>query len=115
MLDFISNIFKPVAKLVDEVHTSDEERMKLRNALAKMQMQMQSKSIDLMKAEASSDHFIVAAWRPFCSIILIFLVVADGYGWAKAPEQIYGLAESFLMMYTGSRGLEKVTKTFKGK
>lgn len=113
MLDFISKIFEPAAKLVDELHVSDEEREKLKNEFARIQADMQSKSVELMKAEASSDHFVVAFWRPFCSICLISLIVADGYGLAEAPDQVYSLAEIFLSVYGGSRGLEKVAKVWK--
>lgn len=114
MFDFISNIFKPAADLVDNLHVSDEERGKLQNELAKIQAQMHEKSAELMKAEVSSDHWLVAAWRPMCVLLLITLILADGYGWAKAPEQVYDLASLFLSTYAGSRGLEKITRIVKG-
>ena len=37
LFDFIANIFKPAADIVDELHTSDEEKGRLRNELAKIQ------------------------------------------------------------------------------
>lgn len=113
MLDFISKIFEPAAKLVDELHVSDEERAKLKNEFAKIQSEMHSKSVDLMKAEASSDHWIVAAWRPLCAIFLFATIVLDSYGIGNAPQPIYSLAEIFLTTYAGGRSLEKVTKVFK--
>jgi hypothetical protein len=113
MLDFISNIFKPAADLVDELHVSDEERLKLRNELARIQADMQAKSVELMTAEAKSDHFIVAAWRPLIALLLFSLILADGYGLANAPDQVYNLAEIFLSVYGGSRGLEKVARIMK--
>nr|VFJ43046.1 MAG: hypothetical protein BECKDK2373B_GA0170837_100426 [Candidatus Kentron sp. DK]VFJ55657.1 MAG: hypothetical protein BECKDK2373C_GA0170839_104934 [Candidatus Kentron sp. DK] len=30
VLDFIGGVFKPVADLIDNVHTSDEERLELK-------------------------------------------------------------------------------------
>jgi hypothetical protein len=66
-----------------------------------------------MTAEAKSEHFIVAAWRPICVILLIVLIIADAYGVAKAPAQIYELANLFLTTYAGGRSLEKVTKVLK--
>lgn len=115
IFDFIGDIFEPATDLIDNLHTSDEEKLKLRNELAKIKMQMHEKSVSLMEAEVKSDHFIVAAWRPICVIILICLIVADAYGWAKAPKQIYDLANLFLTTYAGGRSLEKITGSFKTK
>ena len=101
MLDFISNIFKPAAKLIDDLHVSDEERGKLQNELAKIQAQMQSKSVELMKAEAS--------------LILFTLILLDGFEAIKAPSQVYDLATTFLGVYGGGRSLEKLGKAIGGK
>lgn len=113
LFDFIGDIFKPATKLIDDLHTSDEEKLKLRNELGKIKAQMHEKSVELMTAEVSSDHFIVAAWRPLCVLMLIGLIIADAYGWAKAPPQIYDLANLFLTTYAGGRSLEKITKAIK--
>lgn len=113
MIDFIKGLFGSAEKIIDELHVSEEEKGKLRNEFAKIQSEMHSKSVDLMKAEASSDHFIVAAWRPLCAIFLFATIVLDSYGIGNAPESIYSLAEIFLTTYAGGRSLEKVTKAFK--
>lgn len=113
LLDFIGGIFKPAADLVDELHVSDEERGRLRNELANIQQKMQAKSIELMAAEAKSDHWIVAAWRPMVSLLLFTLILGDGYGIAEAPQQVYDLAEMFLSVYAGGRSLEKIAKVIK--
>lgn len=113
MLDFIKSIFGPAERIIDELHVSEEEKGKLRNEFARIQADMHAKSVDLMKAEASSDHFIVAAWRPLCAILLFSIIMLDAYSIGNAPEQVYSLAEIFLTTYAGGRSLEKVTKAFK--
>lgn len=113
MLDLIAGLFKPAAKLIDDLHVSDEERGKLRNALATIQANMQKESIKLMTAEANSDHWIVAAVRPICSLILFTLILLDGFKFIEAPSQVYSLAEMYLSVYAGSRGLEKIAKVVK--
>ena len=110
MLDFISNIFKPAVDLVDELHVSDEERGKLQLEITKVQASIQKESVKLMIAEAKSDHFLVAAWRPICALILFSLILLDGFKFVDAPEQVYSLAELFLGVYGGGRTLEKVAK-----
>ncbi len=37
IFNFISNIFKPAVDLVDELHTSDEEKLKLQSTLKKVE------------------------------------------------------------------------------
>ena len=113
LFDFIGNIFAPAADLIDNLHTSEEEKLTLKNELTKIQAGMQAKSIELMKAEVSSEHFIVAAWRPLCAISLFVLILLDGFGLVKAPEQVYKLAEMFLGIYGGGRSLEKIAKAVK--
>ena len=113
MFDWIKSIFSPAVDLIDNLHTSEEEKGKLRNELARIQSQMHSKSVELMTAEVKSDHFLVAAWRPLCVLTLIGLIVADAYGVAKAPQQIYDLANMFLTTYAGGRSLEKIIKAKK--
>lgn len=110
MLDFISNIFKPAASLIDSIHVSDEERGKLRNELAKVQAGIHAKTADLMIAEAKSDHFIVAAWRPLCALSLVIMIVLGGFNFLTVPQEVYNLSEIFLGAYTGGRSLEKVSK-----
>lgn len=109
LFSFISDIFKPAAELVDKLHVSDAERMQLRNELVKIQSGMHEKSIDLMKAEASSDHWIVAAVRPICTLILFILILCDAYGLADAPPQVYDLAQMYMGIYAGGRSLEKIS------
>ena len=113
IFSFITNLFAPATKLIDEISTTDEERLKLRNELARIQQEVHAKTTDLMIAEVKSEHWIVAAWRPLCVLLLISLIIADAYGWAKAPDQIYELANLFLTTYAGSRGLEKISRNLK--
>lgn len=124
LFSWISSIFSPAADLVDNLHTSDEERLTLRNELAKLQTEVNTKLIGLeeekvkalsrvQEAEANSKWQLVAVWRPICSLLIVGIIIADSFGWIVAGEQIYDLAKVFLGAYTTSRGLEKVAKTMK--
>lgn len=110
MLDFIGKIFEPAANLIDEIHVSDEERGKLQLEIAKVQAGIHKESTKLMTAEANSDHFLVAAWRPLCALVLFGLILLDGFKFVDAPPQVYSLAELFLGVYGGGRSLEKISK-----
>lgn len=124
LTDFIAGIFKPAVDLVDDLHTSTEEKLQLRNKLAEIQEQANAKVIELEKArldamakveaaEASSSHWLRANWRPITSLALVGLIIADSFEWVNAGSQIYDLANIFLGAYTTSRGLEKVAKAIK--
>ena len=114
MLELIAGLFKPAAKLIDDLHVSDEERGKLRNELAKIQSGMHKESIKLMTAEANSTHMLTSIWRPICALILFSLILLDGFKLVEAPTQVYDLATTFLGVYSGGRSLEKVAKAVKG-
>lgn len=113
MFDWISNLFKPAADLVDNLHVSEEERGELRNKLMEVQGKIHSQVTDLMKTEATSQHFIVAAWRPITSIILVTILFCDAFGFIQANDKLFSLAEMFLGVYAGSRGFEKIFKASK--
>lgn len=119
ILSFISNIFKPAADIVDELHVSDEERGKLRNELARIQEDILSKYVELekmsitaqmevQKAEASSSHWLAANWRPICALMIVGIIVAGSFGLVAVTPDIYHLAEIFLGVYGGGRSLEKL-------
>ncbi len=82
ILSFISSIFKPAVDLVDELHTSDEEKGNIRNQLAAIQAGVQDKIIDLeakrleyekqlvdarsevLTAEIQGKSWLQRNWRP---------------------------------------------------
>ena len=124
ILSFISNIFAPVAKVIDDVHTSTEEKLQLKNELAKVQADVQTKLIELegkaieadtkiREAEASSSSWLTQSWRPICSILIVALIVLGSFGVVTVTSDIYELAKIFLGVYGGGRSIEKLGEVFK--
>jgi hypothetical protein len=118
IFDFIGNIFKPAADLVDNISTTDEERLQLRNEFKKLENQATAKILELEKtkiealsrvevAEANSKHWIRANWRPITALTLVGLIVAGSMGWATVPVEIYNLSTVFLGGYGVGRSFEK--------
>lgn len=96
ILSFIGEIFKPAAKLIDDLHTSDEEKLTLKNKLTVIQNQMHSKIIDyetkllasqtsIITAEANGQSWIQRNWRPITMLTFLALVVCDSFGWLANP------------------------------
>ena len=132
IFSFISSILAPATKLIDEIVTSDEERLKLRNELAQIEKEVKIKAIDLEQrivtdqtkiqvAELKQESFFVKAARPFAtwslvSIILFTYVAAPfiKYIWDIDIPKIDDTAIITLGAISGThtlgRSIEKVMK-----
>lgn len=126
LFDFIGNIFKPAANLVDELHVSDEERFKLRNELAKIQGEVDKKFMDLQKtaidaqskvqvAEAGSKYWLTATWRPITCLSLVGLILAESFGIIPPlSDNVYMLTNIMFGSYSVGRSYEKAKRIAKG-
>lgn len=124
ILSAITGLFAPATKLIDKVSTTEQEKLELRNELAKIEAEVSSKMIDLekkaleleielRKTELSSPHWIVAAWRPIASLGLISAVVYHSYAGKPMPAEMVNLVEMFLGVHAGGRTIEKVASAIK--
>jgi hypothetical protein len=124
LFSFIGDIFKPAADLVDNLNTSDEERITLRNEFKKIEQTVVTKLIDLEKAkldamqkiqvaEAQSKHWLQGNWRPMCSVTLLALVVGGSFSWFTLDPKVYDIAMYFLGLYGTGRSLEKSAAALK--
>jgi hypothetical protein len=123
LMDFIGGIFKPAADLIDNMHTSTEEKMSMSNQLEKIQNAMTSKVLDLdaqllasktaiITAEANGQGILQRNWRPITMLTFLLLVVFDSFGWLTnrlAPEA-WTLLQLGLGGYVVGRSAEKITK-----
>jgi len=114
ILAFISSIFAPATEILKNVHTSDADRMKLENEFEKIKagisekmIALEMEKIKLQETEVQSSNWIVAAWRPLCSIAVVGIIIAASFGLAHPDQKFYDLAQWFLVGYAGGRSLEK--------
>lgn len=122
---FVSGIFSPAADLIDNLHTSEEEKGKIRTEIAKIQAEVLNKTTDLeMKrldaiskvqiSESQSKYRITATWRPICSIAMVTIIILASFGVIDKPDSdFYDLAKMFLGIYGGGRSLEKIGSVLK--
>ena len=128
ILSFIGEIFKPAAKLIDDLHTSDEEKLTLKNKLTVIQNEMHSKVIDyetkllasqssIIIAEASGQGWMQRSWRPITMLTFLGLVVCDSFGWLASPlaAEAWTLLQIGLGGYVTGRSIEKVAVKLKPK
>jgi len=124
-LDLVVGIFKPAAELIDELHTSEEEKLQKKNELLEIQAaamdaalqyerDLMNAQADIVHAEASSEHWLTATWRPIVMLGLFSLVMLDSFGWLpnRLSEEAWLLLQIGLGGYVVGRSVEKGIKTF---
>ena len=126
VVELIAGIFKPAAELVDELHTSTEEKLKAKGHLLDVQAAAMQRVFDyearmleakskIVHAEASSKHWLTANWRPITMLTFLTLVVGDSLGWLpnSLNKEAWFLLEIGLGGYVIGRSGEKIAKTLK--
>lgn len=124
-LSFIGDIFKPAADLIDELHTSEEERLTLKQHFFQIQASLYAQAMELearvveaqakiVTAEATSEGWLTRNWRPVTMMIFVAMIVARWFGFS-APgmsEQevlmLWELVKYGLTGYVVGRSAEKI-------
>lgn len=126
LIDLVAGIFKPAAELIDEMHTSEEERLTQKARLLEVQAATIDKALEyersglearakIVNSEAQSEHIITATWRPIVMLTMTGLAVGDALGLLPNPLA----AEAWLLLQVGLGGYvvgrsgEKIVKTIK--
>jgi len=122
-LDLIAGIFKPAAELIDELHTSEEEKLKQQRRLLEIQAmvldsslqyekEMMTSRAEIINSEAKSEHWITATWRPITMLTFLALAVGDSLGLLQTPlrDEAWTLLQIGLGGYVVGRSAEKVIK-----
>ena len=121
LLSFVSNIFKPAVELIDALHTSEEEKLKIKALLLESQIDMLANTLEyeakrleqrasIIKQEAAGESWLQRSWRPVTMLTFLALVVLDQTGllaFRLAPEA-WTLLQLGLGGYVVGRSAEKV-------
>ena len=126
IFNFIADIFKPAADLIDNLHTSTEEKMIMQAKLNKIQNEMGFKVMEyenkllesktsIIVSEAQGDSWLQRSWRPITMLTFLGLVVCDSFGWLANPlaKEAWTLLQIGLGGYVVGRSGEKAIKQFK--
>lgn len=125
--EMLTGIFRPAAELIDNLHTSDEEKIDAKTRLLEVEAAVLTKAYDyearaleaksrIVAAEASSDHWLAAVWRPITMLTFLALVVLDSFGLLELvsgnslPDEAWLLLQIGIGGYVVSRGVEKINK-----
>lgn len=126
LFKFIKETISPVTKLIDDVHTSAEEKLQLQKGMAEIEIQLSLKILDYEKAlldsktkiitaEATGQSWIQRNWRPITMLTFLGLVVCDSFGWLpnRLAEEAWLLLQIGLGGYVVGRSAEKGVKMYK--
>ena len=111
----IAGIFRPIAELIDNLHTSDEEKALAQAALARAEAQAIAAATSAVVAEATSDSWLTRSWRPITMLVFLALAVGDSLALlpnALAPEA-WQLLKIGLGGYVIGRSVEKGAAVFR--
>jgi hypothetical protein len=127
VFSFISSIFEPAVKLIDDLHTSDEEKLQMQAQIKKVENELLAKVIDyesqllegktkIITAEATGQSWLQRSWRPITMLTFLVLVVMDSFGWLANPlaDEAWLLLQLGLGGYVAGRSAEKITKQYMG-
>ena len=125
ILDFFGSIIKPVGDIVDSLHTSDEERLTLKQKMFELQVSLYSKVLDyearlveaqskIITSEAQSDSWLTKNWRPLTMVTFVGLVVARWVGFTApgisetVEMELWSIIKIGIGGYVAGRSVEKV-------
>ena len=130
--ELVTGLFKPAADLVDDLHTSKEEKLTLKNKLNEIAAAAQGQVFDfvtkmaehqagVITAEATSGDAWVRRWRPALMWVLIAILVNNylfapwlhAFGLTGAPvivlpDKVWTLLEIGVGGYVLGRSGEKI-------
>ena len=91
VLGLIGQIFKPAMEMIDNVHTSEEEKLTKKAQLLELQTGFLTQALNyeseqlkaraaIITAEAKSESWLTRTWRPITMLTFLALVVCDSFG-----------------------------------
>ena len=124
--DLIAGIFKPFSDMVDNVHTSTEEKLTLRNKLTEIVTAVELQVLELTKqlvsaqqaiitAEANGQSWLQRNWRPLTMVNFLILINLDYFGILNHPlsERVWDVITIGLGGYVVGRSAEKIAGSLK--
>jgi hypothetical protein len=117
-MDPITAVLGIGGKLIDRLWPDPEQRAQAQLALMELAQKGELTELieraSIVKAEAQSDHWLAATWRPILMLTFGALIVARWFGWA-APNlteaeylKLWSIVELGLGGYVIGRSAEKI-------
>lgn len=128
MLSVVSSLFEPAVKLIDEMHTSGEEKLQAKAVLYKIKADADAKAeefeMELLQAkatiittEANSQSFLARNWRPMTMVAFVIAVMSYWFGLTppdlplSVVDQMFELVKIGIGGYIAGRSGEKIAQS----
>lgn len=125
LFSFLGAALDPIAKIIDSVHTSSEEKLQMKAVLDKIASDLAVAGMEhdaalakaqasVIIAEATSESWITRSWRPLMMlmfgtlIVLIATGLMDTEALAEVPTQLWTLITMGIGGYGVGRTAEKI-------
>lgn len=123
-LDPVTAVLDVGGKLIDRLWPDpaqrDQAKLAMLDLAQKGELAGMTAAAGIVKAEAESDHWLAATWRPLTMLVFTGLIVARWFGWA-APSlsedeylKLWSIVEFGLGGYVVGRSVEKIAPTVAG-
>ena len=119
MLNLLLPVLGPILsdtlrRVFPDPEAAQKAELEIRLALLERQGEIEKAAADIIKAEASSTHWLAANWRPLTMLTFVALIVARWFGWS-APGlsevealQLWSITEVAIGGYVIGRSAEKI-------
>lgn len=103
-----------IDRLFPDKAKADEARLQLITLMQTGELQELAARAGIIEAEAKSEHWLAASWRPITMLVFVGLITARWFGWA-APDlsseeyiKLWSIVEFGLGGYVIGRSGEKI-------
>lgn len=103
-----------IDRLFPDKTKADEARLQLITLMQTGELQELAARSGIIEAEAKSEHWLAATWRPITMLVFVGLITARWFGWAApdlSPEEyikLWDIVELGLGGYVIGRSGEKI-------
>jgi hypothetical protein len=127
LFTLIASAIEPVTRLIDSLHTSEEEKQQIKAKVFEAQSQLYTATLEhekklieaqskVINAEAQGHSWLQRNWRPLTMLFFLYLLGSYWHGYApeylvenpQLVDQLFNLLQIGIGGYIASRGLEKV-------
>ena len=111
---------KVIDKLFPDAENAEQAKVVLAEMMLKGELDELAQQAGVIKAEAQGEGWLQRSWRPIVMLVFTALVVCRWLGWSSAdiaPEielKLFTIIQLGIGGYIASRGLEKISRTWKG-
>lgn len=114
----VGGLFDLAGKVFDKIFPNPQQAAEAKLKLFEMQQAGELKvlegQVEIITAEAKSESWLAASWRPITMLVFTGLIVARWFGWAApnlSPEEyikLWSIVELGLGGYVIGRSAEKI-------